>query len=283
MAVPAFADVAISIYIPEQTVTAPTCHPWGLSTTYTTAGDQSGETELRTATTMTSTCFLQSVTVRAEDKNSAAVVVLGDSITDGAYSTLDTNSRYPDVLAARLHANKKTAHLAVLNEGISGGRVLYDGHGSNVLARFDSDVLAQPGVRYVIYLEGINDIGQILKPDSPEKDLAVSSLIFAATQLVARAHQQGVKVIGATVLAFGAKNTPKTPEWLRVRQVINQYNDWVRTSRTFDAVADFNKVTADPEAPDTLLPAFDHGDHTHPNDAGYKAMADAVRLDDFLN
>jgi lysophospholipase L1-like esterase len=283
MAVSSFADVAISIYIPEQTVAAPTCHPWGLSKTYTAAGDKSGETELRTATTITSTCFLQSVIVRAEDKNSAAVVALGDSITDGAYSTLDKNSRYPDVLAARLHANKETAHLAVLNEGIAGGRVLYDGHGPNVLARFDSDALEQPGVRYVIYMEGINDIGQILKPDSPEKDLAVSDLIFAATQLVARAHQHGVKVIGGTVLAFGAKDTPATPQWLRVRQVISQYNDWVRNSHAFDAVADFNKATADPQAPDTLLPAFDHGDHTHPNDAGYKAMADAVRLDDFLN
>ena len=283
MAVAAFADVAISIYVPQQTIETPTCHPWGLWRTYAAPGDQSTETELRTPKTQIATCFIQSVAVRTEDKNSAAIVALGDSITDGAYSTMDTNRSYPDVLARRLHANKKTAHLAVLNEGTSGGRVLYEGHGPSVLSRFDSDVLAQPGVRYVIYMMGINDIGQILKPDSVEKDLAVSELTFAATQLVTRAHQHGVKVIGGTVLAFGAKDTPKTPEWLRVRQVINDYNDWVRSSHTFDGVVDFNKITADPQAPDTLLPAFDHGDHTHSNDAGYEAMANAIRLDDFLN
>lgn len=282
MAVATFADVAISVYVSQQTVEAPTCHPWGLWKTYATDGDQSGEIELRAAKAQISTCFVQSVAVRAEDKNSRAVVALGDSITDGAYSTMDANRSYPDVLARRLHANKETAHISVLNEGTSGGRVLYDGHGPNVLSRFDSDVLAQPGARYVIYMEGINDIGQILKPESIERDLAVSELIFAATQLVTRAHQHGVKVIGGTVLAFGAKDSPKTPEWLRVRQVMNEYNDWVRNSHTFDGVVDFNKVTADPQAPDTLLPAFDHGDHTHPNDAGYKAMADAIRLDDFL-
>lgn len=283
MAVFAFADVAISIYIPQQTVEAPTCHPIGLSRTYVATGDQTAEPELSNAITMTSTCFLQSVILRTKDENSAAVVTLGDSITDGTYSTLSTNHRYPDVLATRLHANQKTAHLAVLTEGISGGRVLYDGHGPNVMSRFDSDVLAQPGVRHVIYMEGINDIGQILKPDSPERDIVASDLIFAAMQLITRAHQHGVKVIGGTVLAFGAKGTPKTPEWLRVRQVINQYNDWVRNGHAFDGVADFNKATADPQSPDTLLPALDVGDHTHPNDAGYKAMADAVRLDDFLN
>jgi lysophospholipase L1-like esterase len=283
MEVSAFADVAISVYVPQQTVDAPTCHPWGLWRTYAAPGDQTSEIELRTTQTQIATCFVQSVAVRTEDKNSAAVAALGDSITDGAYSTMDANRSYPDVLARRLHASKNTAHLAVLNEGTSGGRVLYDGHGPSVLSRFDSDVLAQPGVRYVIYMEGINDIGQILKPESIEKDLAVSELIFAATQLVTRAHQHGVKVIGGTILAFGAKDTPKTPEWLRVRQVINDYNDWVRNSHTFDGVVDFNKVTADPQSPDTLLPAFDHGDHTHPNDAGYEAMANAIRLDDFLN
>jgi lysophospholipase L1-like esterase len=166
----------------------------------------------------------------------------------------------------------------VLNEGISGGRVLFEGHGPSVMQRLDRDVFAQPGVRYVIYLEGINDIGQILKPDSPEKTLSVDELIFAATQLVTRAHQHGVKVIGATLLPFGSKDVPANSSWLMARQVLDQYNGWVRTSGVFDGIVDFNKVTADPQSPQTMLPAYDSGDHVHPSDAGYDAMARAVDL-----
>jgi lysophospholipase L1-like esterase len=224
---------------------------------------------------------LQSVEVRPEKKDAGAVVTLGDSITDGAHSTVDANHRYPDYLAVRLHANRKTAHLSVLNEGISGGRVLFEGHGPSALRRFDRDVLAQPGVRYVIYLEGINDIGQILRPGSPESTVTADDLIFAATQMVIRAHQHGVKVFGATLLPFGPRNLPANPDWPRVRQVIGQYNEWVRTSHVFDGVVDFDKATADPQAPQTMLPAYDSGDHVHPNDAGYKAMADAIDLSMF--
>jgi lysophospholipase L1-like esterase len=281
MSVTAFADLTISMYLPQQTVTAPTCHQWALSTTYIAMGDEAEQPELPHSTTMTSTCFIESVIVRSEDKRAGAVVALGDSITDGAHSTIDANRRYPDDLAVRLHADRKTAHLAVMNEGISGGRVLYEGHGPSALARFDRDVLAQSGVRYVIYLEGINDIGQVLKTSSPEMDLTADHLIFAATQLVNRAHQHGVKVIGATLLAFGPKTLPDKPEWKRVRRLIEDYNDWVLNSHTFDAVADFNKATADPQNPQTLLPAYDSGDHCHPNDSGYKAMADSINLSFF--
>ncbi|HTV08023.1 MAG TPA: SGNH/GDSL hydrolase family protein, partial [Candidatus Aquilonibacter sp.] len=276
-----FADLAISVYLPQQTVTEPTCHEYALSTTYMEPGDATTQTELTDAKTMTSTCFLQSVIVQSTDKKAAAVVALGDSITDGAHSSLDTNHRYPDDLAVRLHADKKTAHLAVLNAGIAGGRVLYEGHGPSALERFDRDVLAQPGVRYVIYLEGINDIGQVTRAASPERDLTAEDLIFAATQLVERAHLHGVKVIGATLTPFGPKIMPNRPGWSRIRPLIEQYNEWVRTSNTFDAVADFNKATADPQNPQTLLPAFDSGDHGHPTDAGYKAMADSIDLSIF--
>jgi lysophospholipase L1-like esterase len=278
MAVSDFADLAISVYVPQQAVTEPTCHQYALSTTYMVSGDATAQAELADAKTMPSTCFLQSVIVQSADRHAAAVVTLGDSITDGAHSTLDANRRYPDYLAERLHAEHRTSHLAVLNAGISGGRVLYEGHGPSALERFDRDVLAQPGVRYVIYLEGINDIGQVLRPSSPEKDLTAEDLIFAATQLVERAHLHGVKVIGATLLPFGPKILSDRPGWSRARQLIKQYNDWVRTSNTFDAVADFNKATADPQNPQTLLPAYDSGDHVHPSDAGYKAMADSVDL-----
>jgi lysophospholipase L1-like esterase len=278
LAVSDFADLAISLYVPQQMVTEPTCHEYGLSTTYMVPGDATAQAEFSDAKTMTSTCFLQSVIVQSADRKAGAVVALGDSITDGARSTVDANHRYPDDLAVRLHADKKTAHLSVLNAGIAGGRVLYEGHGPSALERFDRDVLAQPGVRYVIYLEGINDIGQVLRPNSAEKDLTADDLIFAATQLVTRAHLHGVKVIGATLLAFGPNILPDRPGWARVRQLIDRYNDWVRTSNAFDAVADFNKATADPQNPQTLLPAYDSGDHVHPSDAGYKAMADAVDL-----
>lgn len=278
MPVAAFSDVAISLYLPQQTVAAPTCHQYGLSTNYIATGDKAAESEWPSARTQTSWCFLQGVDVRPENKDAAAVVTLGGSITDGARSTVDANHRYPDYLAARLHANKATAHLSVLNEGISGGRVLYEGHGPSAMARFDRDVLAQPGVRYVIYLEGINDIGQILKPGSPEKTLTVDDLIFAATQLVTRAHQHGVKIFGATLLPFGPQNLPPNPGWQKVRQTIEDYNTWVRTSHVFDGVVDFNKATADPQSPQSMLPAYDSGDHGHPNDAGYKAMADAIDL-----
>jgi lysophospholipase L1-like esterase len=280
MPIAAFSDLAISMYLPQQTVKAPTCHQIGLSTNYFVAGNKTSEADLPGAHTLTSWCFLQSVDVRTEDKDAAAVVTLGDSITDGAHSTMDANRRYPDDLAVRLQANRKTAHLAVLNEGISGGRVLFDGHGPSALSRFDRDVLAQPGVRYIIYLEGINDIGQIMRADSPEKDLTADDLIFAATQLVTRAHGHGVKVFGATLLPFGSRNLPN-PEWVKKRQVLDQYNNWVRNGHGFDGVVDFNKATADPQAPQTMLPAYDSGDHVHPSDAGYKAMADAIDLGAF--
>lgn len=277
MPVANFSNLAISLYLPQQTIADPTCHQYGLSTNFIAAGNETTKNELQDAHSFVSWCFLQGVEVRPENRDAAAVVTLGDSITDGAHSTLDANHRYPDYLALRLHANRKTAHLSVLNEGISGGRVLFDGHGPSALARFDRDVLAQPGVRYVIYLEGINDIGQLLRTSSPEKTLTVNDLIFAATQMITRAHMHGIKVFGATLLPAGAK-IESNPAWVKVRRMIDQYNDWVRTSHAFDGVIDFNKAVADPQAPQIILPAYDSGDHGHPNDAGYKAMADAIDL-----
>lgn len=281
MPVAAFSNLAISIYLPQQTVAAPTCHQYALSTNYIAIGDQATKSGLQDAHRFISWCFLQGVEVRTKCKNAAAVVTLGDSITDGAFSTLNANHRYPDYLAVRLHANRKTAHLSVLNEGISGGRVLFAGHGPSALQRFDRDVLAQPGVRYVIYLEGINDIGQILRPNSPEGSVTADDLIFAAKQLIIRAHQHGVKVFGGTLLPFGPKNLPPNPGWPRVRQVIEKYNHWVRTSHAFDGVVDFNRATADPQDSQILRASYDSGGHVHPNDRGYNAMADAVDLNLF--
>ncbi len=275
MPVTAFSDLAISLYLPSQTIADPTCHERALSSNYIAAGNQAKAIALADARRFDSWCFLQGVDVYAENRGSAAVVALGDSITDGAYSTIDANHRYTDYLALRLHGNRRTAHLAVLNEGISGGRVLFDGHGPSALRRFDRDVLAQPGVRYVIYLEGINDMGQLLRPKSPENALTLDDLTFAAQQMITRAHLHGVRVFGATLLPAGARNEPN-PAWVKIRRMIDQYNDWVRTSHAFDGVIDFNNAVADPEDHDIMLPAYDRGDHVHPNDAGYKAMADAI-------
>jgi lysophospholipase L1-like esterase len=281
MSVSASSDLAISLYLPEQQGVIPTCHQYGLSTNYIAAGDVAQASRLENVQTQTSWCFVQGVDVQSADPDTAAVVTLGDSITDGAHSTIDANHRYPDDLATRFRANKKTAHISVLNEGISGGRVLYEGHGPSMLQRIDRDVFALPGVRYCIYLEGINDIGQVMRPDSPEKTLTVDELILAATQLVIRAHQHGVKVMGATLLPFGPKDPPANVDWPGARRIIDQYNDWARTSHVFDGVVDFNKAVADPQAPQTMLPVYDSGDHVHPSDAGYDAMARAVDLSFF--
>jgi len=275
--VAAFSDLAISLYLPQQAVAVPTCHEIASSTNYIAPGNETRDGQLENARGFLSWCFLQGVEVRPKRRGSAAVVALGDSITDGAHSTVDANHRYTDYLALRLHAHGKTARLSVLNEGISGGRVLFEGHGPSAMQRFDRDVLAEPGVRYVIYLEGINDIGQLLRPRSPEKTLTAEDMIFAASQIIARAHMHGVKVFGATLLPAGAR-IESNPAWVKVRQEIGRYNDWVRTSHAFDGVVDFHKAVADPGEPDILLPAYDSGDHVHPNDAGYKAMADAIDL-----
>lgn len=275
------SNLVVTFYLPQQPVDTPTCHQTAISTNYIAPGNQSAEAALHNAHSQTSWCFLQGVEVQPLDKHAAAIVTLGDSITDGAHSTPDANRRYPDDLAALLAADHKTAGLAVLNEGISGGRVLYEGHGPSAIQRFDRDVLAQPGVRYVIYLEGINDIGQIMKSDSPENKLTVDELTLAASQLVQRAHEHGVQVIGATLLPFGAANGSTKPGWQRAQEVLSQYNDWVRHSGVFDAVADFNHAVADPNAPQSMQSRYDSGDHVHPSDAGYDAMAHAVDLSIF--
>lgn len=273
-----FSDLALSVYVEKQTVALPTCHLFGISRTYVTEGDHTADVAMSTAKNQVSTCFLEGVIVRSRWNDAAAVVAYGDSITDGTRSTYDANRRYPDALARRLHADRKTAHLAVINAGIGGNRVLYEGRGPSALARFDTDVLSQPGVRWVIYMEGINDIGQHIKPGSPEIDVTADELILAAQQLVTRAHLHGIKVMGGTLTPWGPRVLLDKPGMTEMRPLIDKYNDWVRTSGVFDAVVDFYKATGDPDDPKVLRKDFDSGDHTHPSDAGYQAMADAIDL-----
>jgi lysophospholipase L1-like esterase len=268
------SDLVISVYLPEQEVATPTCHQLGSSTNYIASGDATAISTLENPRPLKSWCFVKGVDVETSAKNAAAIVTFGDSITDGAASTPDANRRWPDDLAQRLRADKKTANLAILNQGISGNRLLYDGAGPSAIARFDRDVLSQPGVKYLIILEGINDIGRIPKTGDPESSITAPDLIFALTQLVTRAHQHGIKVYGATLTPYGgAGYASQAGE--AVREAVNQ---WIRTGGVFDAVIDFEKATQDPKNPTAFLPEDDHGDHLHPSDAGYKAMSDSIDL-----
>ena len=204
----------------------------------------------------------------------ASIVCLGDSITDGARSTKDANQRWPDLLAARLQANAATANLGVLNEGIGGNRILHDVSGPSALARFDRDVLAHPHVRYLVILEGINDIGHAYDPKNPYDVVSADELIAADRLMITRAHAHGIKVIGATLTPYGTAGY-MSPAGEAVRQALNT---WIRTTKELDGVIDFDAATRDPANPSVFLPAYDGGDHLHPSDAGMKAMAGAIDL-----
>ena len=209
----------------------------------------------------------------------AAIVVLGDSITDGYGVQPNTDTRWPDFLARRLQADPRTRHLAVLNHGIGGNRMLLDGLGPNALARFERDVLAQPGVRYLILLEGVNDLGTLTRdaPATPEAHRAlVEGIIGAYRQMVERARARGIRAIGATILPYGASEYYH-PNALNEadRQAINA---WIRAPGHFDALIDFDAMIRDPAAPTRMRADLDSGDGLHPSIAGYEAMAEAVPL-----
>lgn len=274
--VPAARDLAVSIYLPD-TATTDSMHAVGLHTTYISKeGDSTAAPIFPVDTTTQSFYFLTNVDVLAP-LDAAAIVTFGDSITDGAVSTPDTDRSWPSFLARRLAA-AGGANIAVLNQGISGNRLLRDGAGVSALARFDRDVLAQPGAKWLMILEGINDIGLGLRAGAPESDaVTADDLIGAQKQLIERAHEHGLKVIGGTLTPFeGAAYYSESGE--TVRETVNQ---WIRSSGAFDAVVDFDAATRDPEHPKQFRPGFNNGDHLHPNDAGYQAMADAIDLSIF--
>jgi lysophospholipase L1-like esterase len=269
LTVPAFADLAIDLYLPGDTAASMvTMHAGAQQTSYVSpAGDHTGATDMPVATMTQSWFFLSRVEVAADDQV-GAVVTFGDSITDGTRSTPNSNSRWPDQLARRLAAGK--IKMGVLNEGIAGNRVLSDGAGVNALARFDRDVLVQTGVTHVIVLESINDIG--LARDKPSPTAA--DLIAAHWQLIERAHARGLKIYGATLTPFeGAAYW--TPEGEAKRAALNE---WIRTARAYDGVIDFDLAVRDPGAPTRLQQQFNPGDNLHMTDAGYQAMANAIDL-----
>lgn len=275
--VAAFELLAVSIHLPDDTAVN-TLHPLGLRTTYIAKGDRTGDARLSGAETNRSYFWLTGVFVQADAK-AGTIVAFGDSITDGYATTPDTGRAWPDLLADRLQKDARTRHLSVINMGISGNRVRRDGAGLSALARFDRDVLARPGVRWVILLEGINDINFAAIPGMPASEaVTAEELIAAYAQLVDRAHLHGIKVMGATI-------TPTEGLWLysaRTEALRQAVNTWIRTSGRFDAVVDFDAAVRDPARPARLNPAFNPGDHVHPNDAGNAAMAAAIDVERFL-
>lgn len=261
---PAATDLVISIHSPDAAGPA-TGHGMAMATSYVTQGDRTAEEGAAAWTGTTGSWFyLDAVTVRG---GSAAVVALGDSITDGWESSTDLNRRWPDYLARRLQRADGEVK-GVANEGISGNKVLADGAGQSALNRLDRDVLAHPGVRTVFLFEGVNDI-------KAHTGVTAEDLIAGYREIIARAHAAGKCVVGATVGPFNG-----WPEWDPAAEAVRQeVNAFVRGGGEFDAVADFDRVLRSPYDPERMLPFLDNGDHIHPNDKGMQAMADAVDLD----
>jgi len=269
-------SVAISFHLPRAPAVQ-TGHPGSRTTTFYVRGQHVADADLPGAEKVVRWHQVSGVDVPAA-RRSAAIVTFGDSITDGFGVGPDRNERWPDVLAERLQADPALRYLSVLNHGIGGNRLLNDGLGPNALARFERDVLGQTGVRYVIILEGVNDLGTSTQegPIPPEAHARLTAdMIGAYRQMVARARARGIKAIGATILPFAGSFYKPTAANEADRQALNA---WIRGPGNFDAVIDFDAVMRDPARPDRLKPAVDSGDHLHPSLAGYRAMAEAVPL-----
>jgi lysophospholipase L1-like esterase len=278
------SNLAISVYFPKDAVGGG-IHYAAQQTNYLAHGDATAAASFETPASITSWAFLTGVDVLAPVE-AGSIIAFGDSITDGARSTVDGNHRWPDTLAARLLARKSGPQLGVVDMGIGGNRILHEGaaskrpqFGINALARFDQDVLAQPGVRYLVILEGINDIGHAGSSAPASEAVTAEDIIAGLTQMIERAHEKGIKVIGATITPFeGEANIKRgywTPEKAKVRDAVNS---WIRSGKGFDGFVDFDKAVRDPANPNKILPAFDSGDQLHPGDAGYKAMGEAIPL-----
>jgi lysophospholipase L1-like esterase len=274
--VPPLSDLAVSLFIPAQKISQISVHTYALQTNYQAQGDLVGTRNLDAPTETASWPFLRAVEVQATSTASSAgsIVALGDSITDGAASKSNMNGRWPDELARRLQADESLSGMGVLNAGINGNRLLHDGDGQSALGRLDRDVLTEAGVKYIIILEGINDIGHIVSASPGDPPVTAQNLIQALDQIVTRAHTHGIKVIGATITPYeNCKYASVQGE--KMRQAVN---NWIRTTKDLDGIADFDKITRDPAYPARFSPAYDSGDHLHPNAAGLKAMADGMDL-----
>jgi lysophospholipase L1-like esterase len=276
---PALSTLAISVFVPRWTGPA-VIHPDGVATTYiSNDADSTAAAALPSPHTPTSRFFMDEVDVEAAGQPST-VVTLGDSITDGYHSEVDDNHRWPDRLAERLAARSGAAPVGVVNAGVSGNRILHDHpedlFGPSALARLDRDVLSAPGLRRVVLMEGINDIGHSTAAELPEQNVSADQIIAGMKQIIARVHEHGAKIYGATLTPYEGTvfHGYYTPEGEAKREAVNA---WIRHG-DFDAVIDFDSAVRDPDHPTRIRADYDVGDHLHPNDAGYRAMGDAVDL-----
>ena len=274
------ATLSVSLYLRGDSGPC-TCHGVGLQDTYVSAKGDHTQGTFAAEQTVQMRAFLSGVDVLAP--RAQAIVVLGDSISDGVGSTAGANRRWPDLFAERLSARGGGTRFGVVNEGISGNQVLGDGAGQSALARFDRDVLSVPGLTHVIVFEGVNDLGlgygklegpiaALMPPPAikPTRD----AMIAGYRQLIARAHAKGLKIYGATIAPY-KKAAYYSTESKAVRKAIN---DWIRTGKEFDGVLDFDAAFRDPARPTQMKDALQAGDHLHGSDAGYRAVADSIDL-----
>jgi enterochelin esterase-like enzyme/lysophospholipase L1-like esterase len=269
-------ELAVSLYLPESTG-LPTIHPDGMHTAYIAAGNAAGRTALDSTATTTAYLWLSGVDVLASSA-AGTIVAFGDSITDGVGATLDSDRAWPSLLAAKLSSRASAPPLAVINLGLSGNRLLRHGFGVSALTRFDRDVLAQAGVRWMTLMLGINDITFPAVPGMPPTEaVTADDVIWGLRQIVERAHEHGIKVAGATIMPVGGVST-YTVGGEAIRHAVNQ---WIRTSGVYDLVLDFDAVVRDSADPTRLRREYDPGDHVHPNDAGNAAMAAAIDVSVF--
>lgn len=275
MSVAPLTTLAVSMHIPEQPPVQ-TGHPGSRATSYLLAGDHVADQDLAGATKVEHWYFLTEIDAE-EPPQASAIAALGDSITDGHGVPTDSNERWTDVLAKRLVAAKR--NLGVVNVGIGGNRILLDGLGPNALARFDRDVIDRPGVKYLIVLEGVNDLGTLTRDQAvPAKvhRALVQNIVAAYAQMIARAHAHAIKAIGATIMPFaGSGYYHPDAQNEADRQAINA---WIRAPGHFDAIIDFDWLMRDPKRPSYLRPDYDLGDGLHPSVKGYRAMGQAVPL-----
>ncbi len=273
----ALSDLAVTFYL-EVPPASQTGHPGSRATSYFVHGDLVSAADLPDAKHVDHWYHISAIDVLSA-KSAASIVALGDSITDGHGATTNGNDRWTDVLAARLQTSRQTRDIGVSNQGIGGNHLLTDGLGPNALARFDRDVLAQAGVRWLIVFEGVNDLGGLARTgevSQAEHTTRVRGVVAAYEQIIARAHAHGVRVMGATITPHVGSDYYH-PGALSEgdRQWVNQ---WIRSPGHFDAVIDFDAVVRDPRQPDRLRSDYDCGDHLHPSPAGYKAMGESIPL-----
>lgn len=266
LSVAAFTNLAITLSFDGAPPSALTGHPGSRTTSFLQPGCDASASAMPDAQGTDHWYFLSEIDVLT-DARARAIVTLGDSITDGRGSTTNQNDRWPNLLSRRLLAHPETALISVLNQGAGGNRVLEEGLGVPALARFERDVLGPPGVRWVVILEGINDLGA-----SPPATAA--ALIAAFREMIAKAHARKVAVIGGTILPFAGADY-FTPAGEAARQA---FNHWLRSSGELDGVIDFDQIARDPEVPTRLSAAVDGGDHLHPCAEGYRIMASGIDL-----